>query len=235
ERHGYDVSYISNLDTHLDPEGLRCAKGFLSVGHDEYWTREMFENVKAAIADGLSAAFLSGNSIGFPVNLHPCDGGTPNRVLERLPGWERTMPESAAVVMGARNVSPVTGVGDWTVRRADHWVFEGTGMRDGDSIPGLVGWEYHDGPGDQTGLEVLAEGKTINHVLKEGHYAATIYPGPKGNWVFNAATIWWSQGLSSPPGHLPAQAFGGHTQGPDERVQRITANFLNRIGSEHHR
>src|SRR6266498_3299908 len=35
ESRGYDVTYISNLDTHADPKGLLRAKGFLSVGHDE--------------------------------------------------------------------------------------------------------------------------------------------------------------------------------------------------------
>jgi hypothetical protein len=47
---GYDVTYVSNLDTHRVANGLRRAHGFLSVGHDEYWTMEMFENVRAAIA-----------------------------------------------------------------------------------------------------------------------------------------------------------------------------------------
>ncbi len=40
EKHGYDVSYISNTDTHADPQGLLRAKGLLSVGHDEYWSRD---------------------------------------------------------------------------------------------------------------------------------------------------------------------------------------------------
>ena len=38
---------LSNLDTHADAEGLLRGKGFLSVGHDEYWTRQMFDNVPA--------------------------------------------------------------------------------------------------------------------------------------------------------------------------------------------
>ena len=38
---GYDVTYISNNDTHRDPLGLRRAAGFLSVGHDEYWTMKI--------------------------------------------------------------------------------------------------------------------------------------------------------------------------------------------------
>jgi hypothetical protein len=38
ETEGYDVTYISNIDTHGDRAGLLRAKGWLSVGHDEYWT-----------------------------------------------------------------------------------------------------------------------------------------------------------------------------------------------------
>ena len=33
-------------------------------------------------------------------------------------------------------------------------------------------------------------------------YTSTIYPGPKDNIVFNSATIWWSDGLSAPPGYI---------------------------------
>ena len=35
EQHGYDVTYVSNVDTHRDRNGLLRVKGFLSVGHDE--------------------------------------------------------------------------------------------------------------------------------------------------------------------------------------------------------
>ena len=42
EEQGYDVTYISNQDTHRDAAGLLRCRGFLSVGHDEYWTLEMF-------------------------------------------------------------------------------------------------------------------------------------------------------------------------------------------------
>jgi len=59
-------------------------------------------------------------------------------------------------------------------------------------------------------------------------YAATVYPGPANNWVFNAATIFWSMGLSQPPGLIPPYSHLGRPHGPDERVQRITTNFLRR-------
>ena len=62
EKHGYDVSYISNIDTHSDWSGLLRTKGFISVGHDEYWTQNMFDNVTNARDQGISLAFLCANS-----------------------------------------------------------------------------------------------------------------------------------------------------------------------------
>ena len=61
--------------------------------------------------------------------------------------------------MGARNVEPVNGGGDWTCSHPGHWIFAGTGMKKGDAIPGLVGWEYHGQPATEIpGLEIVAEG-----------------------------------------------------------------------------
>jgi hypothetical protein len=106
-------------------------------------------------------------------------------------------------------------------------LFADTGMRAGDSIPGLVGWEYHGDPAAIAGLEVVASGPTQNAPgdPNGGNYTATIYPGPKGNFVFNAATIWWADGLSAPPGYLRPQVYTT-PKGPDERVQQITRNLL---------
>ena len=46
EQNGDDVTYISNLDTHADPQGLLRARGFLSVGHDEYYSIDMFHHLQ---------------------------------------------------------------------------------------------------------------------------------------------------------------------------------------------
>ena len=108
-------------------------------------------------------------------------------------------------------------------------MFNGTGMKAGDGIPGLVGWEYHGDPAPIPGLEVVAEGESINGDGGKAHWTATIYPGPKNNWVFNASTIFWSQGLSQPPGHTYPYAHWGRPHGVDPRVQRITKNLLDRF------
>lgn len=58
-----------------------------------------------------------------------------------------------------------------------------------------------------------------------------MYPGPKENWVFNASTIFWAIGLSDPPGLMPPSSHFGPPHGPDERLQRITANFFAKSGA----
>ena len=86
EQHGYDVSYISNVDTHADPAGLLRTKGFISVGHDEYWSLEMYDNVLKARDEGVNLAFLSANAVLCVVPMLPSGDGTPNRTIRRE-GW----------------------------------------------------------------------------------------------------------------------------------------------------
>jgi hypothetical protein len=233
---GYDVTYISNLDTHRDADGLRRARGFLSVGHDEYWSIEIFENVRAAIAAGVNVAFLSGNAVCGRIQLDD-----ELRAFERVgvfgpPGGTHEFEQMSTLahdrpyaneLIGAHSTGPVTGGADWTCRIPDHWLFSGTGMRAGDSIPGLVGWEFHGDPASIAGLEIVASGPTQSAPGQPngGTYTATVYPGPKGNFVFNAATIWWADGLSAPPGYVRPQVYTV-PKGPDERVQQITRNLL---------
>lgn len=243
EANGYDVTYISNLDTHRDPAGLIRAKGFLSVGHDEYWSIDMFNNMKAAIERGLNVAFLSGNAVCGRILFSP-DARGQQRTFERVgvfgpPGGTMEFKSMSSLaherpyaneLIGAHSTGPVTGGGDWTCTLPEHWLFAGTGMKHGDGIPGLVGWEWHGDPAKIPGLEVVASGPTFSAPGKPngGTYTATIYPGPKDNFVFNAATIWWSDGLSEPPGYQHPSAYIG-PKGPDARVQQMTRNLLARM------
>ena len=103
-------------------------------------------------------------------------------------------------------------------------------MAIGDSIPGLVGWEWHGDPANIPGLEIIAQGTTASGA-GPGTYTSTLYPGPKGNLVFNAATCWWGDALSEPPGYVRPSAHGAQPQGPDYRVQVITKNLLRKLCS----
>ncbi len=245
EQQGYDVTYCSNSDC-LEPAEITRCRTFLSVGHDEYWDVRQYDAVKQAIADGTHVLWLCGNSVFCVSPFGPSTDGRPRRTLERAghfagltdeeverarrvfsKDYRRIGPDESALI-GARTVIPFNGGGDWTCTRPDHWIFAGTGMKAGDSIPGLVAWEHHGAPAKIPGLEVVAAGTVWASGTTPSDYTATIYPGPKGNFVFNAATIFWAQGLASPPGHMLPWTHWNKPHGPDDRVQRITRNLLDR-------
>jgi hypothetical protein len=133
-------------------------------------------------------------------------------------------------LVGAHSTGPVTGGADFVCTRPDHWLYHETGMRYGDAIPGLIGWEWHGDPAPIPGLEIVATGPTQRSPenLNGGIYTATVYPGPRENFVFNAATCWWADGLSEPPGYLRPHVYTA-PQGPDARVQQMTRNVLERM------
>jgi hypothetical protein len=245
EKEGYDVSYISNIDTHEDVRRLLRGRAFLSVGHDEYWSLEMYDHLKAAIGAGVHAAFFSGNSVDGVIDIRASASGVPGRTIERVGNFGGIQPERVsrytkpwkqhgpdpALLMGARTTHPANGSADWTCVNEKHWLLEGTGMKNGDSIKGLVGWEHHGPPIPPIpGLEVVARGPVFSGGRpQKTEYTAVAFQAPKGNWVFNAATIWWSDGLSEPPGYLRPKAHGGMPPGPDPRVQRMTQNLFRRF------
>jgi hypothetical protein len=246
EQNGYDVTYISNLDVHADPENLRRVKGFISIGHDEYYSMEMFNHLRSAIAEGLSVGFFSGNVCCGRIDPRPSSRGVPNRIFSRTDFWGprdeaeiKSFPTmgllphqspNSNLLVGAGNVAPTTGGSDFICSKPDHWIFDGTGMKAGDGIPGLVGWEWHGGPAAIPGLEIVSTGPTQSAPgkLNGGVYTATVYPGPKRNFVFNASSCWWADGLSAPPGYVRPSVYTT-PRGPDMRAQKITANVLRRM------
>lgn len=252
EKYGYDVSYFTNVDTHTDRPGLQRAKGFISVGHDEYWTREMYDNVSAARDAGVNLAFLSGNAVWGVVPLLPSGDGQSHRVMQRegvfigeasdeyynkrREGFKYPSAPDGAQLMGGRYGSDGIGPGDWVCFAPEHWLYKGTGMKKGDRVKGLIGWEWHGNPAlNLPGLEIVAYSTPLKNggVPRLLPHAATIYDGPKGNIVFNAGGIWWAQGLSSPPGHVlpgyPWEKDIDRLQGPDPRVQRMMSNVFDRF------
>ena len=84
EENGYDVSYISGMDTATDGSLLLNHKIFMDAGHDEYWTDSQVANVQAAVNAGVNLAFMSGNEIFWQTEFEPSIDGssTANRTLE---------------------------------------------------------------------------------------------------------------------------------------------------------
>jgi len=239
EQQGYDVTYISNLDLHQDARGLLRAKGILSVGHDEYWSKQMFANAVAARDAGINLAFFSGNAVCGQLLFDD-----QVRAFERVgvfgpPGGMRDFKSMSSLkherpyaneLLGAHSTGPVTGGADFICTTPDHWIYVGTGIKSGDRISGLIGWEWHGDPADIPGLEVVATGPTQSTPGNPngGVYTSTVYPGPRGNFVFNAATCWWADAISEPPGYVRPKVYT-EPRGPNRWAQQITRNILERM------
>lgn len=206
EREGYDVTYITDVDTHEDVDRVkgRC-KGFLSVGHDEYWSEDMRGNVILARDAGVSLGFFGGNYIYWAVDLLSDSNGTPNRTISLVDPTKKCtftcMGKSEQSLVGGNWVGSVPTNGDIVVLGddpappLDHWVFANTGLQIGEVIPGLIGVEYNGidlDPNVETpvGLQVLLHTQTPRFesglVMANGGF-----PLPNGfNGDFNS---WYEQ------------------------------------------
>jgi Domain of unknown function (DUF4347)/Domain of unknown function (DUF4082) len=166
ESQGYDVSYYTNLDVHTNPLQLYSQKTFLSVGHDEYWSLEMRDNVEQARDNGTNLAFLSANTAYWRVRFDPSSTGEENRVMvvykddwaldpvaQDDPAQATTLFRSAEVNRPENALLGVMYTGDigsnniyngfdYVVTNASDPYYANTGLQNGDRIPRLVGYEW---------------------------------------------------------------------------------------------
>jgi hypothetical protein len=248
EREGYDVRYVTDVDTHA--RAVPDARVWLSVGHDEYWSWQMRTAVEAARDRGVHLAFLGADAGYWQIRFEPGADGTPNRTIV---GYKEAAADRDPLALDGdpRNDRYVTGrfrdrptsrpeerlVGvmyaadpvdaDIIVDEASHWAFAGTGLRRGDALRGLLGYEvdaiYGDGP---RGIERLAHSPFVDHG-KTRYADMTMYRAASGAWVFATGSMQWNWGLDAYNG--PAW----HPNRVDARAQRITHNVLDRMLADH--
>jgi hypothetical protein len=238
ERSGYDVTYSTDVDTHADGARLRTVRGFLSVGHDEYWSKPMYDAADAARDAGVSLGFFGSNDVYWQIRLEPSGSGAPDRVvvcyknaaIDPVSGPTTTVqwrdpllnrPEQ--VLMGIQFTSWFADADPYPpyiVVNSSNWVYAGTGMTDGTSVPSLVGYEAdrymaeYRSPVNTT-WTLLSRSPFIDYAGNSDYGNSSIYRAPSGAWVFAAGTIIWSWGLDN----LDRMQA-------DPRIQRTTANVL---------
>jgi hypothetical protein len=111
----------------------------------------------------------------------------------------------------------------WVVADPSSWVFAGTGLKKGDKLPGLVGYEYDKVFStfpQPAGLAVLSASPVVNVDKMHEISNSTLYTAASGARVFNAGTIRWSWGLDD---SSSAETGPGLV---NKAAQRITANIL---------
>lgn len=111
------------------------------------------------------------------------------------------------------------------MRNAGHFVCEGTGFGENDSIDGVVGYEYDQAGASgvaPAGLTLLAESPVTDINGRRDVAHATIYQADSGAFVFVAGSNFSSWKLDD-------NDF--RQAGADPRVQRITENLLAAMGA----
>jgi hypothetical protein len=243
ERNSYALDYCTDVDLHSDAELLGRYRLLVSAGHDEYWTDAMRGHAEAFVAGGGNIAFFSGNTCWWRVTFD--DESSFRRVAFWSDPDGPDRPENALTGVSFRNGGerdrdehplPV----GYRVQHADHWVYEGSGLGDGDVFGGgpdeyLVGYEC-DGahfdralldrgrPVEPTGddgtpstFAILGIGDVRKSGWGMGNQAATMGVYTRNGTVFNAATTDWARLLRGRPHPV---------------IEQITRNVLDRLSGQ---
>jgi hypothetical protein len=245
EAHGYDMSYTTNVDVSRDAQTLRRHRVFISLGHDEYWTKAERDNVEAARDAGVNVAFFGGNEAYWQARLDASASGKPGRILTEykdtgLDPMTRSDPTQATVQFAGspinRPESMLSGLAygsnatpdyqTWRPVSTGLWIFAGSGIKEGDTFRGIVGYEYdHMPPPGQrpSGLVILAR-SPVQGFLGDDTACSSMYVARSGAVVFDAGTVGWAWGLDD-FGHEALGRFA------DERLRRVTSNIMDRLSS----
>lgn len=82
EKYGIDVAYANSIDMTMNGSGLLAGrKMWMDAGHDEYWTREMWDAVQGGRDKGLNLAFFSGNDLSWQVRLEAGSSGKRDKMI----------------------------------------------------------------------------------------------------------------------------------------------------------
>jgi len=240
ESKGYNVTYVTSVDTQTNPNLMKNRKVFLSNYHDEYWAAPMRDHLINFINQGKHAAFFGANNIYWQIRFENSTSGVANRVIicyrkasldpmsQTHPSlttvrWREApvnKPENALLGLMFESAMNWPHAADWVVTNANHWIYNGTGLHNGDTIPRLVGYEfdgiYNNGL-TPAGLITLSASPVTDSSNHRFIANSSIYTASSNAMVFTAGTIFWSWEVdNSNPFGYPA----------DSRVQLMTSNIL---------
>jgi len=238
ERLGIPLSYFTNIDLDQDPGVLAGARGYVSMGHDEYWTPAMRDAVEQARDRGTNLAFLGANTMYWRIRLEdratgparlqvgyrsdavldPLRDERPAEATSRF--RDDPAAESEQSLLGMQyECYPVEA--DYVVESPTWWGFGGTGVRAGDRFGLLVGPEA-----DRVYLNARTPRpmEVLSHTSYSCRGVATsaqsvYYTTPSGAGVFTAGTLRWGCAIIDTCEH----PLGARTR---DFVRTVTDNLL---------
>jgi hypothetical protein len=273
EREGLDVTYISDVTLNDDPGLLRRHKALLTLDHDEGWTYEMRVAVQGASARGLNVVYFGAAAMVRHDRLQPSPLGADREVVDYRDGAED--PINAAVdpmeVTGNTWESPP---GDWSpigqigveysgylspgatapmvISDASSWVFRGTGLSNGSSLPGVIASDFdHVTANSPSDVQILAhsvipvtEGTVSGETWSGKSYSDMIYftdPTSRAGVIDTGNNVWIGDLRPCTIPGCPAPVLTKITnnilwlfgQGPAGKIEPSTPNaaFISPAGS----
>ena len=226
-------------------------KALVIVGHSEYWSLNARRHLEAFVRSGRHVAIFGANTMWWQVRvdlqsrkmtvykdarLDPMTGVNDAVVTTNWYDWPVFHPENTILGASFLNAAyvnkldsyerlPVEDRVPYTVRKADHWAFAGTGLTNGAEMGRSVGAIEVDGalfntlPSGELVVEG-SDGTPLSYEIlatlpsSDGYATIGMYANPQGGAVFNGAARDWAYGLAG-----------------DAVIQQITRNVLDRLAT----
>ena len=215
---GISADFIMSNDLHASPAIFSGRRLFVSAFHDEYWSQDMRDNLRGFVCAGGNAAFLGANNIYARVAFD-ADGRTmtvaPKGALRRFRDLGQPEDELLGSWYDAYRF-PYGSGSAWEASNADHWIYDGTGMTNGDRIEGLIGYEWDQARIEGRNPHVTVISETV--VAPGRRHNGVVFQVPGRGTVVNVGTTYWPRFLT-----------GTGTFPKDERVITMTRNILTRL------
>ena len=237
ERLGLDITYWTDVDLHERPWLLRRHRALITLQHDEYWSSAMRRAaLKGRKLYGVNIAFLGGNADYRHIRFEDSPLGPDRRVVcykvatedplygiddrEVTVNWrEPPIPRPESRLNGAMFECSKSDA-DMVVVDASSWLWEGTGVTDGEHLNRVVVEEYDRvtarAPTPEN-IEVLAH-SPLDCGRLHSHSDMTYYTTSSGAGVFDAGSFGGTAALKCGP---PTKTWRCSPE-----IVRLTENLL---------
>lgn len=261
EEHGYDVSYMSSVDLHDNSRQLLQHKAYISLGHDEYWTKSMRDGVEYARDHGVGLIFMGADAsywqmrfgknqqtgvadrtiICYKVLAENNDYtrdpmyGIDNSVVTSQ--WRDPLihrPENTLIGIMFSDLTHKQQGFTWRFDpKADATLLQNTNLQPGQAYGcGVVGYEWDKVfPGSPAGLHIIATSHTVNDTGQSDTSNTTYYIAKSGAMVFATGSIYWATALDS--FRSVSDPTCGSKNAPVPGMQVLMANVMAAVAESH--
>ena len=248
---GLDATYVTDLDVHQDPARLLRHRCLFSLGHDEYWSSAMRDGATTALARGTNFAFLGANAVYRHIRVEDSPLGANRRqvcyktdLAQEDPLWgvdpaevtanwpDPPVPRPEQQLIGCQ-YADVAAKADLVVGDASAWVFDGTGVTDGQHLTLVVEGEYDHYspglPGTPPDVTILAHSPVPNR--GPGSVSdMTYYSVPGGGGVFASGSASFVGKMADAP-RVPAAIVNPAVPGVTDVLLRMMDNVFSVFGA----